>query len=139
MPNRRQFFKTVAGATAGMYVAGHSFTASALQAPARRQAMIGGRRVRVVDVHCHWDMPVPASIVKGTPFEERVKGAGIEERVAIMDKMGIDVDVISVNDFWWWDAKDPGLARAICDHHNQTLANGLKVRSSLKAGLLPAV
>ena len=126
MPNRRQFFKTVASATAGVYVAGHSFTASALQAPARRQAMIGGRRVRVVDVHCHWDMPVPASIVKGTPFEERVKGAGIEERVAIMDKMGIDVNVISVNDFWWWDAKDPGLARAICDHHNQTLAKAAR-------------
>ena len=36
-------------------------------------------------------MPIPASIVKGTPFEERVKGPGVEERVAIMDKMGIDV------------------------------------------------
>src|SRR5687767_7593833 len=103
MPNRRQFFKTVAGATAGMYVAGRGFTASALtprragvrdgdpavQAPpARRQVMIGGRRVRVIDVHCHWDMPIPASVVKGTAFEERVKGPGIEDRVAIMDKMG---------------------------------------------------
>lgn len=122
MPNRRDFFKTVAGATAGIYVAGHGFPVAALQAPARRQAMVGGRRVRVIDVHCHWDMPVPASIVKGTPFEERVKGAGIEERVAIMDKLGVDVNVISVNDFWWWDATDRGLARAICDHHNQMLA-----------------
>ena len=127
MPNRRQFFKTVAGATTGMYVAGRGLTASARQAaPARRQAMIGGRRVRVVDAHCHWDMPVPASIVKGTPFEDRVKGPGIEERVAILDKMGIDVNVISVNDFWWWDTKDRGLARAICDHHNQMLAKAAR-------------
>ena len=122
MPNRRQFFKTAAGVTAGLYVGAQQSTAWAVQAPARRQAMIGGRRARVVDVHCHWDMPVPASIVKGTPFEERVKGDGIEQRVAIMDKMGIDVGAISVNDFWWWDAKDRGLARAICEHHNQMLA-----------------
>ena len=127
MPNRRQFFTTVAGATAGMYLAGGDFTAAAQQAaPARRQAMVGGRRVRVVDVHCHWDMPVPASIVKGTPFEERVKGPGIEGRIAMMDALGIDVDVISVNDFWWWDTNDRGLARAICDHHNQTLAKAAR-------------
>ena len=121
MPNRRQFFKTAAGVTAGLYVGSQQSTAWAVQAPARRQAMVGGRRARVVDVHCHWDMPVPASIVKGTPFEERVKGDGIEQRVAIMDKMGIDVGAISVNDFWWWDAKDRGLARAICEHHNEML------------------
>jgi aminocarboxymuconate-semialdehyde decarboxylase len=121
MPNRRQFFKTAAGVAAGLYVGGQQSTSWAVQAPARRQAMVGGRRVRVVDVHCHWDMPVPASIVKGTPFEERVKGDGIEQRVAIMDKMGIDVGAISVNDFWWWDIQDRGLARAVCDHHNQML------------------
>jgi aminocarboxymuconate-semialdehyde decarboxylase len=127
MPNRRDFFKTVAGATAGMYVAGRGLTAYALQAPpARRRIMIGGRPVRVIDVHCHWDMPIPASIVKGTPFEERVEGPGIEERVAIMDKYGIDVDVISVNDFWWWDTNDRGLARAICDVHNETLAQAAR-------------
>jgi len=127
MPNRRQFFTTVAGAAAGMYLAGREFTAAAQQAaPARRQAMVGGRRVRVVDVHCHWDMPVPASIVKGTPFEERVKGPGIEARIAMMDALGIDVDVISVNDFWWWDTNDRGLARAICDHHNETLAKAAR-------------
>ena len=121
--HRRQFFKTVAGATAGMYVAGRGGAASAWQASApRRQAMIGGRRVRVIDVHTHWDMPVPASIVKGTPFEARANGASIDERIAIMDRLGIDVDVISVNDFWWWDTTDRGLARAICDHHNATLA-----------------
>jgi aminocarboxymuconate-semialdehyde decarboxylase len=126
MTNRRQFFKTVAGTTAGLYVGGRGFTASAVQAPARRQAMVGGRRVKVIDVHCHWDMPIPASVVKGTPFEERIKGAGIEDRVAIMDKMGVDVNVVSVNDFWWWDIKDQGLAKAICDVHNETLAKAAR-------------
>jgi aminocarboxymuconate-semialdehyde decarboxylase len=27
-----------------------------------------------------------------------------------------------VNDFWWYEAKDQGLARAICTAHNETLA-----------------
>jgi aminocarboxymuconate-semialdehyde decarboxylase len=67
-------------------------------------------------------MPIPAGIVKGTPFEERVKGPGLDERVAILDKMGIDVAVVSVNDFWWYETKDQGLARAICNVHNETLA-----------------
>ena len=118
--NRRYFVKTVAGAAAGLYAGTRAF------AQARRQVTIGGRRVRVVDVHCHWDMPIPASIVKGTPFEERVKGPGVEDRVAIMDKMGIDVQAISVNDFWWWDIKDQGLARAVCQHHNDTLAKAAR-------------
>jgi aminocarboxymuconate-semialdehyde decarboxylase len=119
MANRRRFLKTAAAATAGLYMGGRGAFA---QTPARRQITIGGRRVRVIDVHNHWDMPLPAAIVKGTPYEERVKGPGLDDRVAILDKAGIDVAAVSVNDFWWWEVKDRGLARAICNHHNETLA-----------------
>jgi aminocarboxymuconate-semialdehyde decarboxylase len=132
MTNRRDFFKTVAGATAGLYAMGRGLSA---QAPARRQVMIGGRRVRVVDVHNHWDMPLPASIVKGTPYEERIKGDGLEGRVALHDKMGIDVAAVSVNDFWWWDIKDQGLARAICAYHNETLAKWSKTTNGRLYGM----
>src|SRR5690349_19958693 len=103
MQNRRTFVKTIAGAAAGMYVAGRSLDAQA--PPARKLAMVGGKRLRVVDGHCHWDMPIPASVVKGTAFEERIKGPCIDDRVGIMDKMGVDVNVIAVNDFWWYDTK----------------------------------
>jgi aminocarboxymuconate-semialdehyde decarboxylase len=95
---------------------------AAVQAQAgRREARIGGRRVRVVDVHAHWDMPL-GEVVKGTPFEKYASGAGLDERIPVMDKLGIDVAAISVNDFWWYEAKDRGLARAICSAHNETLA-----------------
>ena len=123
MPNRRHFFKTAAGAAAGAFLLGRN--ALGAQAPAagvRRQVTIGGKRVRVVDVHHHWDMPLPLEIVKGTPYEEHTKGAGLDDRVAVLDKMGIDTALVSVNDFWWWDIKDQGLAKAICTHHNDTLA-----------------
>jgi aminocarboxymuconate-semialdehyde decarboxylase len=121
MSNRRQFLKNIAAATAGYYVAGGQASVLA-QAPARRQVTIGGKRIRVIDVHAHWDMPL-GDVVKGTPFEKEYStGAGLEGRLAIMDKMGIDVAAISVNDFWWWDIADQGLARAICTRHNETLA-----------------
>lgn len=123
MQNRRDFFKTAAGAAAGAFVfGGQALGAQAPAAVARRRVMIGGKRVRVVDVHHHWDMPIPLEVVKGTPYEERAKGPGLEERIAVLDKMGIDTALISVNDFWWWDIKDQGLAKTICTVHNDTLA-----------------
>jgi aminocarboxymuconate-semialdehyde decarboxylase len=127
--NRRHFVKTIAGAGAALYAGREVF------AQTRRQVMIGGRRVRVVDVHNHWDMPLPASIVKGTPYEERIKGDGLEGRVALHDKMGIDVAAVSVNDFWWWDIKDQGLARAICTYHNETLAKWSKTTNGRLYGM----
>ena len=121
MPNRREFFKTVAGATVGLYAMGRGLRAQA--PPARRQVMLAGRRIRVVDVHAHWDMPL-GDVVKGTPYEkDRATGTGLDGRLAIMDGLGIDTAAISVNDFWWWDVKDQGLARAICNKHNETLAD----------------
>ncbi|MBI4887831.1 MAG: amidohydrolase family protein [Acidobacteria bacterium] len=118
MPNRRQFLKTMAATTAGACLTSR-ITA---QTPARRQISIGGRRVKVIDVHNHWDMPLPMELVKGTPFEEHAKGPGLDDRSAVLDRLGIDVAAVSVNDFWWYDAKDRGLARAICGYHNETLA-----------------
>ncbi|MSO81941.1 MAG: amidohydrolase [Acidobacteria bacterium] len=129
MPNRRDFFKRVAGATAGAYVVGRGGDADAQAPAARRQAMIGGRRVRVVDVHAHCDMPLGA-IVKGTPFENQAGGeTGLDDRLAGMDKAGIDVQGLSINGFWWYEAKDRGLARAICNAQNEGLATWVRAHS----------
>ena len=119
MPNRRQFFKTVAGAAVSLYASERVLRA---QAPSRRQVSVAGKRVKVIDVHAHWDMPL-GDVVKGTPYEkEHGGGAGLDDRIAMMDKLGVDVEAISVNDFWWWEIKDQGLARAICNKHNETLS-----------------
>jgi aminocarboxymuconate-semialdehyde decarboxylase len=119
VPNRRQFFKTVAGAAVSFYAAERTLRA---QAPARLQVSVAGKRVKVIDVHAHWDMPL-GDVVKGTPYEkDRATGAGLDDRIAAMDKLGVDVEAVSVNDFWWWEIKDQGLARAICNKHNETLA-----------------
>jgi len=124
MSSRRDFFKTVAGATAGAYAMGRSLSA---QAPARRQVSIAGKRVRVIDVHAHGTVPIMQA-VKGTPYEKQ--GAGnlrqLEQRIPELDKQGVDVQAISINGFWWYEVKDQGLARAICTAQNEGLAAFVK-------------
>jgi aminocarboxymuconate-semialdehyde decarboxylase len=119
---RRDFFKNIAGATAGMYLMARGGSADAQAPAARRQVSIGGRRVRVVDVHAHCNMPL-GSVVAGTPFENRADAnPGLEERLLSMDENGLDIQALSINGFWWYAATDRGLARAICNEQNEQLA-----------------
>jgi len=126
MPNRRDFFRSVGGATAGLYVIGHGRPGEAQAPAARRQVSIAGRRVRVVDVHAHTDIPL-GEVVKGTPFEKQAGGnPGLDQRILAMDKQGLDVQALSINGFWWYGVKDQGLARAICNAQNEGLAQWVK-------------
>src|SRR5580658_10527826 len=82
MRNRRDFLKTVAGATTGMLLTGRAFAESAMQggaaAPAepvkRREVSIGGKRVKVVDVHAHCVIPEVSDLVKDTPLAANAGG-----------------------------------------------------------------
>jgi aminocarboxymuconate-semialdehyde decarboxylase len=127
MPNRRDFFKGIAGATAGAYVVGRGGAATLAQAPAaRRQVSIAGRRVRVIDVHAHTTIPL-GDVVKGTLFEKQAGGnPGLEQRLVAMDKQGVDLQALTINGFWWYAAQDRGLARAICNAQNEGLAQWVK-------------
>ena len=126
MNNRRDFFKTVAGAAAGLYVTGGGH-ASAVQAPARRQVSIAGRRIMVVDVHAHCDMPL-GEVVKGTKWEDEADNdPELEARIPLMDKQGVDVQALSINGFWWYEVMDRNLARAICNRQNEELAKWVKM------------
>ena len=129
-PTRRTFFRNVAAAAAGvagMSVTGRGGVAAAVQAPpARRQVSIAGRRIRTVAVHAHCEIPLGA-VVKGTPFENQAGGeTGLETRLADMDRQGLDVQALSINGFWWYEAKDQGLARAICTTQNEGLATWVR-------------
>jgi aminocarboxymuconate-semialdehyde decarboxylase len=128
MPNRRQFVGALAG-TAAMYALGRGAAGAgtALQAPpARRQVTIDGRRVRVVDVHAHCTVPEVAPVVKGTKFESEGGSGGARAlgpaRIELIDRQGIDIQVLSINGFWWYDA-DRELADRIVRAQNEGLAN----------------
>jgi aminocarboxymuconate-semialdehyde decarboxylase len=126
MPNRRDFFKSVAGVAAGACLIERAGTASHAQAPTRRQVSIGGKRIRVIDVHAHTNIPI-TEVVKGTPFEKQGAGnPGLEQRLVAMDKQGVDLQALSINGFWWYGIQDRGLARAVCNAQNEGLAQWVK-------------
>jgi len=128
VPNRRDFVRTVVAGAVGTYVmsrGGTDTAAAAFQAqPARRQVMVGGRRVRVIDVHAHCVIPVE-EIVKGTPLANMGSGAGNNilgpQRLRVMDQQGVDVQALSINDYWWY-AADRDIARQIVRAQNEGLA-----------------
>src|SRR5688572_25763748 len=95
-----------------------------LNAQGRRQVTIGGRRIRVIDGHAHCVIPVQR-VTKGTPLEKMGGGAGNNllgpERLQIMDRQGVDVQALTINNFWWY-AADVDLARKICLAQNEGLA-----------------
>ncbi len=99
MPNRRDFIKTVAGATTGALMisgalskvsaqggggggrgagAGGQGGGGAAGAPTgpqqRRIVQVGGKRVRVVDVHAHATVAEVAQVVAGTEFARNANG-----------------------------------------------------------------
>lgn len=121
MRNRRQFVKTVAG-VAGALLSGRGFVEGA-PGP-RREVRVGGKRVKVVDVHAHATFAEVADVLKGTPLERYGRGAVGSlgpERIAELDKRGIDVQVLDVNTFWWYSA-DRDLATKIVQIHDEGLA-----------------
>jgi aminocarboxymuconate-semialdehyde decarboxylase len=101
--------------------------AGAFQAAAgRRQVSVGGRRVRVVDVHGHCVIPEVLEVVKDTKFAPNAKqqsGPSVlgPARIKLMDEQGVDVQALSINGFWWWAADRP-LAEKIVRTQNEGLA-----------------
>jgi aminocarboxymuconate-semialdehyde decarboxylase len=100
----------------------------------RREVIVGGRKTAVVDIHAHVRVPEAWDLVKdriareGRPGDvalAKPEGAanidnGVEKRIADLDEMGIDVQAVSINPFWYWADED--LARKIVEIQNQRLA-----------------
>ena len=103
--NRRDFFKTVAGATAGMYVMGGGRAAAQGAPPGQHRRETGARRRRARTLR-----RAAGDSVKGTQFEKQGVGdmKDLEERIPLMDKQGVDIQGLSINGFWWYEVKDRG-------------------------------
>jgi aminocarboxymuconate-semialdehyde decarboxylase len=146
MVNRRGFLKYAVAASAGVVCVGcglrHAIAQSAT-APRRREITLGGRRITTVDVHAHCAVPAVLDVVKGTPLETPARrqlegnlGFPVEAaRVAAMDKDGIDVQVLSINAFWY--AADRDLARRMFDLQSEKLAAMCKAISGRFLGYSP--
>jgi aminocarboxymuconate-semialdehyde decarboxylase len=143
MPNRRDFFRTVAGATAGAFIGSTGLAiAQGRQggrggrgpaAPAgpvvRRQVSINGKRIKVIDIHAHATVAEVAPVLAGTPYERQGGGRVLDqERVDAIDRQGIDVQVLSINGFWWYEVKERDLAGRIIKAQNEGLAKWVAAR-----------
>ena len=127
MSTRRNFFKTVAGAAAGAYALGRVDAAAVQAPPARRQVSIAGKRVRVIDIHAHATVAEVDPVVQGTEWAKQGGGRPLgPDRIALIDKQGIDMQVLSINGFWWYAVKDRAMADKIVRAQNEGLANFVK-------------
>jgi aminocarboxymuconate-semialdehyde decarboxylase len=132
MRSRREFLKHAASGTAGLVLTrgltGLGASAQRAGGPARRREVsLGGRRVKVVDVHGHCLIPEVQDVIKEGPlaatFKNLLAGGNLvlgPDRLGYMDEQGIDVQVISINAFWY--GADRELARQIVKTQNEKLA-----------------
>ena len=129
MWTRRSFIKG-AGAAGVVFCSCGMLDAARAQSPAgsRLPVMVKGQRVKTIDLHAHClfreaiallgddGRNVIRSDVKGTSEQVIV----VEERLKAMDAMGIDMEVLSINPFWY--RRDRDTAAAIVRVNNEKLA-----------------
>ena len=130
MTNRRNFLKTVAFATAAS-VMGRLATAQS----SRREVSLGGRRIKVVDIHAHCGVREAEDIVQGTNLARNLRASLFlgPERLRVIDERGIDVQVLSVNQ--WWYGADEDLARQIIRVQDEGIAAWCDAHSDRFVGL----
>ena len=140
---RRSFLQLAAGAAAAGFCPGcgaHRAFAQANPAGTRRKVEVDGKPVRVVDVHCHCVVPEALAVLAGTPLESHLRAAldskfnnpPMETRIATMDALGIDVEAMSINEFWY--SADRDLARRLIDVQNENLAKTCKASNGRLVG-----
>jgi len=133
MANRREFLTNAAGAAAGLFALG-ALPLAVAQVP-RREVSIGGRRVKVVDIHGHCAVDAVEEIIRGTNVERRVSRNRLlgPHRLDLINERGIDVQVMSANQYWWYAAdeklardiiriQDEGIAEWIANHSDRFVA-----------------
>lgn len=99
--------------------------------PRRAPVVIGGKRAPAIDVHAHCYFQAALDLmgdeakavlppVRGVPEHFLQVEQQLATRFEAMDRMGIDLQVLSINPFWY--KKDRETAEAICRIHNNSLA-----------------
>lgn len=135
MTSRRRFMKGAAGAGIFFCSCG-MIDAARAQSPTpawRLPVTVQGKRVRTIDTHAHCYFQEAIDLmgaeakqvlppVKGVPehFINAADKTAVQQRLAAMDAMGIDMEVLSINPFWY--RKDRETSAAIVKVHNARLA-----------------
>ncbi len=119
MATRRDLLGTAAGAIAGIAFVGCGLIgAASAQAPRRREVVVDGRRVKIVDVHAHCAVPEAMALMGRQVSPEALLVS--QDRLGAMDAQGIDVEALSINPYWYKAERD--LAAKIIALQNEKLA-----------------
>jgi predicted TIM-barrel fold metal-dependent hydrolase len=135
MTTRRNFLKASAASgivfcSCGLLDAAHAQQALNAHQPAgghRLPVMVDGKRVKTIDVHAHCnfhEVETSLGTEASVPLPP-VNGAKdayieIENRLKAMDAQAVDMEVLSINPFWYGKARD--LAEKIVKIQNEKLA-----------------
>src|SRR5436309_1053550 len=127
--DRRTFLKEVAG-TAGLVFVGCRGGAAAQgsRRAARPPVVIGGRRIRTVDVHAHCAVPAANALLRReapAPTGDQASlltfhAEPLAQRLAAMDAQGIDIAILSINPNWYDAERD--LAAKVIAVQNEAMA-----------------
>ncbi|HEX3162101.1 MAG TPA: amidohydrolase family protein [Pseudolabrys sp.] len=132
MTTRRDFLKagTAAAATGIVFCSCGLLQSAHAQQPARQKlpVMVGGKRVKTIDVHTHCHFREAGALLgtdAATVQLPPVNGAAeafieIDKRLAAMDSQAVDLEVLSINPFWYGRERD--LAAQIVKIQNEKLA-----------------
>ena len=132
MTTRRNFLAagTAAVATGVVFCKCGLLQGAHAQEPARQKipVMVSGKRVKTIDVHSHCHFREAGALLGGDAAAVQlppVNGAAeafieIDKRLAAMDAQAVDVEVLSINPFWYGRERD--LAAQIVKIQNEKLA-----------------
>jgi aminocarboxymuconate-semialdehyde decarboxylase len=86
----------------------------------RRETVVAGRRVRIIDMHAHCAVPEANALMGIEARMPALQLGNIDTRLAAMDAQGIDVEALSINPFWYKAERD--VAARLIEVQNERLA-----------------
>ena len=75
-------------------------------AHARREVVVSGKRVKTIDVHAHCVVPDAAKVINHPLEAPALLWSNVGDRLAQMDRSGVDVEALSINPFWYRAERD---------------------------------
>ena len=125
MSTRREFLTNAVGLAGVCFVGCSLLGPHGAHAQPRRIVKVGGKRMKVIDVHAHAVVPEALELAgqkigEGIWRPEVALPASVDQRLATMDAQGIDMEALSINAFWY--AAERELASKICQVQNEHLA-----------------
>jgi len=132
MRTRRQFFQFSAQTLAGMSFCSCGLLEAKTNTPPHPPKriwplVINGQRIKTIDVHahCYFQEAIDLMGEEAKGVLPPVKGVrehfiSLKERIAAMNAQGIDLQVLSINPFWYRQSKE--VAKEICRINNERLS-----------------